>query len=105
MLEKVKASILDVAKYCATEYGRFQKNISDYADICEAENKLYAISSGAFVRAFSYTAHRIAYCRSAPNRDTFLTLANNAYEMLAMGDSEADVLWHFDEMLAKEMGE
>lgn len=104
MLEKVKASILDVAKYCVTEYGRFQQGISDYADICEAENKLYAISSGAFVRTFSENAHRIAYCRSAPNRDTFLALANKAQEMLARGDSEADVLRHFDEMLAREMG-
>ena len=104
MLEKVKASILDVAKYCVTEYGRFQNGISDYADICEAENKLYAISSGAFVRAFSDTAHRVAYFRSAPNRDTFLTLASKAQEMLASGDSESDVLWYFDEMLAKEMG-
>lgn len=104
MLEKVKASIADFAKYCVTEYGRFQKDISDYADICEAENKLYAISSGAFVRAFSDTARRIAYCRSALNRDTILALASKAQEMLARGDSEADVLWHFDEMLAKEMG-
>ena len=104
MLEKVKASIADFAKYCVTEYGRFQQGISDYADICEAENKLYAISSGAFVRAFSDTAHRIAYCRSAPNRNTFLALANKAQEMLARGDSEADVLWHFDEILAREMG-
>ena len=104
MLEKVKSSILDVAKYCVTDYGRFQQGISDYADICEAKNKLYAISSDAFVRAFSDTAHRIAHCRLAPARDTFLTLANKAREMLARGDSEADVLWHFDEMLAKEMG-
>ena len=104
MLKKVKATILDVAKYCVTEYGRVQKGISDYADICEAENKLYAISSGAFVRAFSDTAHRIAYCRSAPNRDTFLALADKAQEMIARGDSQSDVLWYFDEMLAKEMG-
>lgn len=104
MLENVKASILDVAKYCVTEYGRFQKDISDYADICKSENKLYAISSGAFVRAFSDTACRIAYCRSEPNRDTFLALASKAQEMLASGDSEADVLWYFDEMLAREMG-
>ena len=104
MLEKVKASIMDVAKYCVTEYGRFQQSISDYADICEAENKLYAISSGAFVRVFSDTARRISYCRSAPNRDTFLALANKAQEMLARGDSEADILWHFDEILAREMG-
>ena len=104
MLEKVKASIMDVAKYCVMEYGRFQKDISDYADICEAENKLYAISSGAFVRAFSDTAHRIAYCRSAPNRDTFLSLARDAERMLLRGDDPAMVLWHFDEMLSKEMG-
>ena len=104
MLEKVKESILDVAKYCVTEYERFQKDISDYADICEAENKLYAISSGAFVRAFSDTARRIAYCRSSPNRYTFLALADKAKEMLARGDSQSDVLWYFDEMLAKEMG-
>ena len=104
MLEKVKASILDVAKYCVMEYERFQKGISYYADVCEAENKLYAISSGAFVRAFSDTAHKIAYCRSAPNRDTFLALADKAQEMLARGDSQSDVLWYFDEMLAKEMG-
>lgn len=104
MLENVKESIADFAKYFVTEYWRFKKDISDYADICEAENKLYAISSGAFVRAFSYTARRIAYCRSAPNRDTILSLADKAQEMLARGDSQADVLLYFDEMLEKEIG-
>lgn len=103
MLEKVKGSIADFAKYCVTEYGRFQKYISDYADICAAENDLYAISSGAFVRAFSDTALRIAYCRSVPNRDTFLGLADIAKRMLLRGDSQADVLLYFDEILEKEM--
>ena len=103
MLEKVKASILDFAKYCVTEYVTLQKNISDYADICAAENNLYAISSGAFVRAFSDTALRIAHCRSVPNRDTFLDLADIAKRMLLRGDSQADVLLYFDEILEKEM--
>ena len=103
MVEKLKAMISDVSKYCVTEYLTFQKNISDYADICAAENDLYAISSGAFVRAFSDTALRISHCRSAPNRDTFLDLADMAKRMLLRGDSQADVLLYFDEILEKEM--
>lgn len=103
MMEKLKAAISNVSKYCVTEYATFQKNISDYADICKAENELYAISSGAFVRAFSDTALRIAYCRSVPNRDTFLDLADIAKRMLLMGDSQADVLLYLDETLENEM--
>ena len=103
-MDKLKNSLSDIGKFCVNAYYDYSKSISDYADICEAKNKLYTISSGAFVSAFSDTAHRIAYCRSAPNRDTFLALADKAKEMLARGDSQSDVLWYFEEMLAKEMG-
>lgn len=79
--------------------------LNDTARMFDAEYRLYAVSNGAFCRAFSDVAKQISYTRKNSTADTYCSLAKEAIEMLASGKAESDVLCYFDEMLMRGRGE
>ncbi len=91
-----------VCSFCVSAYRNYSTILNDYAKMCEADNKIMSISSGAFFRCFSDVAKQISYTKASKNADTYCDLANKAVEMLASGTSEVDTLYYFDELLRKE---
>lgn len=99
-IKKAIRNLFDVyssAFACCCE--NFKKTINESAMICQAENELAKVTNGSFVRAFSSTAKKICEQRSAPYVDAYISLCNEAKMMLASGESQQAVLWHFDNMI------
>ena len=104
IFEKCKQLFKAIANTSVIAFHDFQSSLNDTARMCEADNKIYSISSGAFCRAFSDIAKQICYTRKDIFADTYCSLAEEAISMLASGIPEKDVLWHFDRILIRERG-
>lgn len=104
IFEKSKALGKAIVSPLVIAYHNFQSALNDTARMCEADNKIYAVSSGAFCRAFSNVANQICYARTSNFADTYCSLAEEAIAMLLSGASEAYVLYHFDEKLIQDKG-
>lgn len=102
--DKIKDLSIQSIKLATSTFKEFTEQIERYAKCCEAENRLASVSSDAFVRAFSDTAKQICYCKTTPFLNNYLPLIDEAIEMLASGEEEAEVLWYFDILLQNERG-
>lgn len=73
-------------------YIDFCHAVEDFANVAEAENRLAAVSSGAFLRVFTKDAKEL----SELTGNRYIDYLEQAREMLLEGQSESDVLFHFD---------
>lgn len=69
---------------------------------CDANNRLMRVADYGFVRAFDFTAQQICYCRISDYTETYISLVDEAIEMLSAGYNQADVLDYFEKVLMKE---
>lgn len=93
-MNKISA-MYNVASAC------FVHTLETSTKIMAAENRLAALSSRAFADAFRPTAKAISEMLPALNTETYLSLVDQACEMLASGEDQTDVLLHFDVMMFK----
>lgn len=85
-------------------YSNFVKAVNDHNRMSKCELDILSISSAAFTRAFNDVARRICETRTAEAAETYCALANEAVQMLLKGESEANVIWHFEKMYIGERG-
>ena len=100
---KIKSIIKNFSGLCISAYQAYSVALNDCTRMCDAQNKVLSVSSGAFCRCFNDVARQISYARANKSSDTYCELAEKAVELLASGKSEAETLYYFDKMLRKEI--
>lgn len=98
--EKCKELFKAIVNTSVIAFHDFQSSLNDTARMCDADNRIYSISSGAFCRAFSEIAKQLCYTRKGIFADTYCSLAEEAISMLASGVPERDVLCYFEKLLS-----
>lgn len=85
---------------CAVK--ELDRAINACAERHEATARLMNLAGVGFTRDFQFTADQICYCRITDNTETYISLVDEAIEMLASGCHQADVLAYFEKVLMKE---
>lgn len=78
--------------------------MAEEAEMARLYNEVYSLSSRACAECVSASAKQLAAARTAPGYITYISVMNEAIKMLARGDNQSDVVYHFDMMVAKEYG-
>lgn len=81
-----------------------QQKLAEYAEMARLYNEVCSLSSRACAECIDYCAKQLVYARTAPVIETYTAIMNEAIAMLARGDDQSDVVWHFDMKVAKEYG-
>ena len=87
----IKEASRKVARLAVEAYAEFSESLYNAGRIAEAENRLASVSryGYTFVSAF-----RVYKDDDLP--DTYISMVEEATEMLAAGVDDASVLWYFD---------
>lgn len=102
VIEKLKEWVNFPRHTSIMAYEQLADVLKESAKKCEAENRLASVSSYDFVCAFQITAKAICEGRTTPNTETYISLCDEAAEMLLRGMNQADVLHHFDLIFERE---
>ena len=104
MSASLKSICQDIAKYCVATYQGYAGVLEEHAEMARLYNEVCSLSSRACAECVSDSARQLSYARSVKNIDTYTAVMNEAIQMLARGDNQSDVVYHFDMMVAKEYG-
>lgn len=101
---KIKSVCNDIAKYCVATYQGYSGTLAEHAEMARLYNEVYSLSSRACAECISDCAKQMACARTAKTIVTYKAIMEEAIAMLARGDNQSDVVYHFDMMVAKEYG-
>ena len=104
MSASLKSICQDIAKYCVSTYQGYAGVLEEHAEMARLYNEVYSLSSRACAECVSDSAKQIASARTAKTIVTYKAIMEEAIQMLARGDNQSDVVYHFDMMVAKEYG-
>ena len=99
-----KDTIFAVFKEAVLAAKNLDEHIKQLSEKFAAETELATVSSFGFVRVFGSVAHELSEMQITPYTENYVSLCKEATKMLASGMEQADVLWHFDELLRKTKG-
>ena len=101
---KIKSLASNIGKCCVSAYHGYSQTLEEYAEMARLYNEVCSISSVACANCLSDSAKQIAYARPAKTIGTYKAIMEDAIKMLARGDNQSDVIYHFDMMVVKEYG-
>ena len=104
MSASLKSICQDIAKYCVATYQGYADTLAEHAEMARLYNEVYSLSSRACAECVSDSARQMANARTAKTIVTYKAIMEEAIAMLARGDNQSDVVYHFDMMVAKEYG-
>ena len=104
MSASLKSICQDIAKYCVATYQGYSGVLEEHAEMARLYNEVYSLSSRACAECISDSAMQMANARTAKTIVTYKAIMEEAIAMLARGDNQSDVVYHFDMMVAKEFG-
>ena len=101
---KIKSVFDDIAKYCVATYQGYADTLAESAEMARLYNEVFSLSSRACAECVSDSAMQMANARTTKTIITYKAIMEEAIQMLARGDNQSDVVYHFDMMVAKEYG-
>ena len=101
MSASLKSICQDIAKYCVATYQGYAGVLQEHAEMARLYNEVYSLSSRACAECVSNSARQLSYARSGKNIEIYMSVMNEAIQMLARGDNQSDVVNHFDMMVSK----
>ena len=99
---QIKAICADIGKYCVAAYQGYADTLAEHAEMARLYNEVCSLSSHACAECVSDSAMQMANARTAKTVVTYKAIMEEAIQMLARGDNQSDVVYHFDMMVAKE---
>jgi hypothetical protein len=81
-----------------------KETIAECEEMARLYNEVYSLSSRACAECVHESAKQLAAARTAPGFETYTEIMNEARGMLARGDNQSDVVYHFEMKVAKEYG-
>ena len=104
MSASLKRICQDIAKYCVSAYYDYSETLAEHAEMARLYNEVCSLSSRACAECISDSAMQMVNSRTAKTIVTYKAIMEEAIQMLARGDNQSDVVYHFDMMVAKEYG-
>ena len=101
MSASLKSICQDIAKYCVSAYQGYADTLAEHAEMARLFNEVCSLSSLACAECVSNSARQLSYARSGKNIEIYMSVMNEAIQMLARGDNQSDVVNHFDMMVSK----
>ena len=103
-LDRIGRLLLESGKIVTLCFNHLSGELAERADMARLYNEVYFLSSRACAESVHESAKQIAAARLEPRFLTYKAIMNEAIAMLARGDSQSDVVFHFDVKVAKEYG-
>lgn len=101
---QIKSVCADIAKYCVVAYQGYEDTLAEHEEMARLYNEVCSLSSRACAECISDSAMQMANARTEKTIVTYKAIMEEAIAMLARGDNQSDVVYHFDMMVAKEYG-
>ena len=101
---KIDRAARKFAEYIVSVLSVSRETIAEYEKMARLYDEVYCLSSRACAECVHESAKQLAAARTAPTLTTYKAIMNEAIGMLARGDDQTDVVYHFDMKVAKEYG-